>query len=116
MQKSYKSIDFQMGYSFVSGISLLVAPNFFIGLIGFAPTQEIWIKAIGLMALMLCFYYYNIARSSSYQAVLGTVYGRWFFSSVVIGIALLGVIPKFVILAMIFESGLALWSWREIRA
>lgn len=102
-----------MGYSFISGIILLIIPNFVTMLIGFAPTQEIWIKAIGLMALMLCFYYYNIAKSGSAQAVLGTVYGRWFFTSTVTMASLMGIVPIFVIPMMIFEAGLATWAWQE---
>ena len=67
------------------------------------------------MALMLCFYYFQIAKSGSTQAVMGTVYGRWFFTGVVTMTAVIGIIPKLIILMMIFEAGLAYWAWRETK-
>jgi hypothetical protein len=71
-----------MFYIFVSGILLLAAPNFVITLVGFKLTQEPCIYAIGLLALSLCFCYLEIARSGSPRAVIGTVYGRWFFTGI----------------------------------
>lgn len=115
MKKSFKSVYAQMIYSFISGIALLTIPNSFITLVGFEPTKEKWVSAIGLLALSLCFYYFQIARSGSIVAVMGTVYGRWFFTGIGTVSALVGIMPIMIIPAMIFEAGLAFWAWRETK-
>lgn len=115
MKKHFYSIYIQLAYSLVSGILLLTIPNPVITLIGFAPTQEKWISVIGLLALSLCFYYYNIALSGNKQAILGTVYGRWFFTSIGTITALFGIMPILIIPAMLFEAGLAFWAWKEVK-
>ena len=112
-QKIYKSIYAQMVYSFISGMLLLTIPNSVITIVGFQPTEERWISAIGLLALSLCFYYFQIARSGSVKAVMGTVYGRWFFTSVATVAALFGLVPLLIIPMMIFEASLAVWALRE---
>jgi hypothetical protein len=115
MQKQFKSIYVQMFYSLFSGLFLLTIPNSVITLVGFKPTQEKWIYVVGLLALSLCFYYFQIAKSGSRIAVLGTVYGRWFFTSVATIAALVGIMPKLIIPMMLFEAGLAFWAWIEIK-
>ncbi|MEO8147959.1 MAG: hypothetical protein ABI723_10000 [Bacteroidia bacterium] len=68
--KTYKSIYTQLAMSFVSGILLLTIPNKLIPLHGIEPANEIWIYGIGLMALTLCFYYYQIAKTTDPKVVM----------------------------------------------
>jgi hypothetical protein len=113
--KVYKSIYAQMTMSLVSGILLLTIPNKLIPLLGVEPTQEIWIYGIGLMALTLCFYYYQIAKTTDKNVVMGTVYGRLFFTITIAVLAILGKAPLIFLPLQIFEFGLAIWGWRETK-
>ena len=115
MKKTYKSIHAQMLMSLVSGILLLSIPNKLIPLLGVAPTKEIWIYGIGLMALSLCFYYYQIARTTDKRVVMGTVYGRLFFTSTVSVLALVGIAPLIMFPLQFAEASLAVWAWRETK-
>lgn len=115
MQEVYKSIYIQMIMSFVSGIILLTIPNKLLPLLGISPTQEIWIYGIGLMALTLCFYYYQIAKTIDKKVVMGTVYGRVFFTSAIAILAILGKAPLIFLPLQIFEFSLAIWGWRETK-
>jgi hypothetical protein len=113
--KGYKSIYVQMAMSFVSGILLLAIPNKLIPLLGIEPTNEIWIYGIGLMALVLCFYYFQIAKTTDKNVVMGTVYGRLFFTITISVLAILGKAPLIFLPLQIFEFSLAIWSWRETK-
>ena len=105
-----------MLYRLISGLLLLTTPNFAIAFVRFESSKEKWVSTIGLLALSLCFYYFQIARSESKKAVLGTVYGRWFFTTVATLSALAGFVPKLIIPMMIFEAGLAFWAWKETKS
>lgn len=113
--KTYKSIYAQMSMSFVSGILLLTIPNKLIPLLGVEPTKEIWIYGIGLMALSLCFYYYQIAKTTDKKVVMGSVYGRLFFTITVAILAILGKAPLIFLPLQVFEFSLAIWGWRETK-
>lgn len=115
MQKVFKSMYVQTVYSLLSGIVFLTISDKTLLSTGFTPTSKMWVSAIGILTLSLCFHYYLIARSGSVSAVMGTVYGRWFFTGVGAICAIAGFVPKVVIPAMIFEAGLAYWSWRETK-
>ncbi|GAB3639615.1 hypothetical protein [Spirosoma arcticum] len=55
MQKIYKSMYGQMVYVLISGLSLLFISNVLLTLFGFPPTNEPWIRVMGM--LVLAFYY-----------------------------------------------------------
>ncbi len=104
-----------MVMSFVSGVLLLTIPNKLISLLGIKQTEEIWIYGIGLMALTLCFYYYQMAKTTDKKVVMGTVYGRLFFTMTIAILAIIGKAPLIFLPLQIFEFSLAIWGWRETK-
>lgn len=101
--------------SLVSGMALLTIPNKLIPLLDISPTKEIWIYGIGLMALTLCFYYFQIAKTTDKKVVMGTVYGRIFFTTTISILAILGKAPLIFLPLQIFEFSLAMWGWWETK-
>lgn len=45
------------------GLGLVFMPNFALGTLGFAPTNEVWVRVVGALALLLAFYYISAARA-----------------------------------------------------
>jgi hypothetical protein len=115
MKKTYKSLYGQMAYTAISGVQMLFIPNIMLAPYGFPPTQENWIRVMGLLVLGLLFYYYPITKSGNKDIIWGTIYGRCFFCTGLIIMGLMGVMPKAIILFGIFELALAFWTWREVR-
>lgn len=115
MAKTYKSVYVQMVYSGVTGLLLIMVPNFVMSLMGLEPTDEKIVYVLGLLAISLSFYYYQIAKEGSKKVVMGTVYGRYFFAGSVIALATIEILPLLIIPMMLFEASLAYWGWREIK-
>src|SRR5260221_6304205 len=44
-------------YLAVVGVALVVAPNLLLGLLGFPPTNEVWIRVAGVLVLILAYYF-----------------------------------------------------------
>jgi hypothetical protein len=116
MQKNYKSIYGQMAYSTISGLQLLFIPNVLLQNFSIAPTQDNWIRVLGMLALSLGFYYYNIARYGNDKIVWGTILGRLAFCGGMVMLVFLKVLPLPALFFAGLETALALWSWKELKS
>ena len=110
----YPSLLGQMVYVIVSGLQLLLVPNLLLGIFGFDPTSEIWIRVMGMLVLVLSFYYYAIAHHGNEPIVKSTVYGRLLFCAGLVAFVVLGMAKPALIGFALLETGLAIWSWREV--
>jgi len=115
MKPPYRSMYGQLIYVLLAGLQLLFIPNVLLGLFGFEPTQEIWIRIMGLLVLVLTFYYYYMAKYGNDKVVWATVLGRLTFCGGLVVFVLLGLAkPAFIGLALA-ETALAVWTWRELK-
>lgn len=115
MQKTYKSMYGQMIYVLLAGAQLLFIPNVLLGIVGLDPTTEIWIRLMGMLVLVLSIYYYYMAKYGNDKVVWATVLGRLIFCGGLVVFVLLGLAKPALIGFAILETGLALWTWRELK-
>jgi hypothetical protein len=115
MIKNNLSLLVQATYLGLVGVLLIYAPNFLLGLLGFEPTTEIWIKVLGIVTLALATVYSGIVRSGDLISKRYSVYGRLM---AVIGFILL-VLVSHARSAMFLLAGVdlatAIWSWMELK-
>ena len=45
------------------GLGLLIMPNVILGMLGLPPTDEIWIRVLSVVTLVLAYYYISAARA-----------------------------------------------------
>lgn len=114
MQKTYTSLYGQMAYVIISGLQLTFIPNTLLTLFGFQPTNELWIRVLGVLVLTLSFYYYAMARHGTRPVIAATVRGRLFFCGSLIAFVLLGLAKPPLLGSALLEIGLTLWTWREL--
>lgn len=76
MSQSARSVFVFGLYLVVLGVILLVAPNLLLQLFFFPPTQEVWIRVIGLLLLILAFYDTQAARKELTDFFRWSVYAR----------------------------------------
>ncbi len=116
MQKNhYTSILGQFAYVLVAGTSLLLFPNFLLGIFGLEPTHEIWIRVLGMLVLALSFYYYAMYKNGGKEVIRATVQGRLFFCAGLVAFVVLGMVKPVLLGFAVVETGLALWTLSEIR-
>jgi hypothetical protein len=115
MQKTYKSLYAQVAYVLMSGLPLLLFPNPLLVLLGFEPTQEIWIRVLGLLVSILSIYYLRMAKYGNDQVVMATVYGRLVFCAVMVLFVILGMGKPMLIAFALVESIFAFWTWQEVK-
>jgi hypothetical protein len=104
----------QMAYMIGMGLSFLFIPNLFLSLVGLPETDEIWIRILGLLALVLNMYYYNAIRHNTVTFARASMWGRLIFCAGIAVLAVLFSLPIIIAFAA-FEAGLALWTMWTLR-
>jgi hypothetical protein len=76
MSHPARSITVFAGYLVLLGLTLLVAPNLLLTTFGIPPTSEVWIRIVGVLVLILAFYYAQAARKEMIDFFRWTVPAR----------------------------------------
>lgn len=76
MSSSARSVFVFGLYLVVLGIILVVAPNILLGMFFIPHTAEVWIRVVGMLVLILGFYYTQAARKEMIDFFRWTVYAR----------------------------------------
>jgi hypothetical protein len=116
MQKTYKSLYGQMAYTLLSGLQLLFIPNMLLSIFGFEQTTEIWIRILGMLVLVISILYFGLATNGNDYLARLTIIERLIFCGGLIMFVLLGLAKTPLLLFAVFEIGLALWTWWELKA
>jgi len=102
-------------YILVSGLGLLLIPNLWLAPLGFAPTNESWVRVLGLLACVLAFYYWACALADSRAFFKATLYGRIAFCAGCVGLVVLGSAPWQLIVFGAVDLAGAAWTKMALR-
>ena len=115
MQSKYLSLTVQSVYVLLTGLQLIFVPNMLLGMFGFDPTSEIWIKVLGLVVLSLVFCYYNVGKYGSVEVVRATVWMRALVGTGFVLLVLTGQAKAALILFAGIDIITAAWTWIELK-
>jgi hypothetical protein len=116
MTKSAQTLFFFALYLFGLGAILVTAPNWFLGLFGFPPTTDVWIRVVGMLVVFVGVYYLVAARANFLPILEVSVKVRiavmlFFAAFVALGFAS----PVLLLFGVIDVAG-ALWTWLALRS
>lgn len=92
-------------YTFCFGVPLLLFPNAIIPFFGFAPTQEPWIRLVGMFLLGLCYISAVVYQKRIVSMLLHSIILRGGFTLVFLALAVIGYPPFFYLVAGIVGFG-----------
>jgi hypothetical protein len=110
MSKAAKSVFVFGIYLIINGLGFLLMPNTMLGSLGIPSTSEPWINIVGMLLLMLAYYYILSARHELTLLFRWSVYAR---SSVIvffIAFVLLGLAPPILIIFGVIDLLAAIWT------
>jgi len=115
MSKSATSVKVFAGYLLLLGLALVLSPNTLLRAFRMAPTGEVWIRVVGMLVLVLAFYYWNAARNELRSFFRWTVAARtsvllFFIAFVVADLAS----PMLILFGVIDLAGAA-WTALALR-
>ena len=115
MSKSARSLFVFGWYVGVLGLVLVTMPNPLLQIFQLSTTNEVWIRVVGMLLIILCFYYTQVARKELREFIQWTVYGR---SAVVLFFAafvLLKYVSPILILFGVVDLLGAIWTGLALR-
>ena len=110
MSKSARSVFVFSIYVLVLGIILIVIPNILLNLFTLPETNEVWIRVVGVLVVILGFYYFQASKSEIKKFFQWTVYGRTSVLIFFIIFVLLDFAPPILILFGFIDAVAALWT------
>jgi hypothetical protein len=97
------------------GLILLLVPNLILRAFGVPPTQEVWIRVVGMLVLCLSFYYVRAARNELTSFIRWTVWTRLavivYFAAFVLFVSA----PKALLLFGVIDLLAASWTWLALK-
>lgn len=103
-------------YLFVLGAVLLTIPNAFLGLFGIPPTTDVWVRVVGMLAVLLGYYYSSAARSDLTPFLRWTVHARSSVLVFFLVFAALGLAPPILVVFGVVDALAAGWTALALRA
>jgi hypothetical protein len=116
MSKSALSVRVFSVYLLVLGAGLLVVPNAVLAPLALPPTNEVWIRVVGVLAVVIGFYYLQASRRDLREFFALTVGGRVIVAVLFVGLALLRFGPPMLFLFAAVDASAALWTYLALRA
>jgi len=102
-------------YLLANGVGLATAPNLLLALLGLPPTEEPWIRVLGLVAGEVGFYFLFAARKGIASFFQATVYARGAAALVFVVLVALKAGPFQLLLFAAVDLLSAVWTHLAIR-
>ena len=114
MQGPARTMYVFSAYLFLLGVLLAVSPNTLLPLFGLPETNEVWIRILGVVAILLAFYYFDAARHHSKNFFAASIFGRGFSTAALVVFWATGEPWQLLIFAA-FELAGAIWTYAAMR-
>ena len=111
MTKSARSVGVFSIYLFVLGAVLVLIPNVLLSIFMIPSTNEVWIRVVGMLVVLLGFYYFQASKNDMMRNFFQwTVYARLSVPVFFIIFVLFGLAPPMLILFGIVDAAAAIWT------
>ena len=98
------------------GCTIIAVPNLLLVLFGLPPTSEVWFRVVGLLVVILGYYYLQAARFELVSFYRATVTARVFVLLGFAAFVLLGFVKPVLILFGVIDCIGAAWTFLGLRA
>jgi hypothetical protein len=115
MTAAAKSIFYFSLYLYVTGITLIFIPNIFLDIIRLPETNEVWIRVVGVLVLLLGFYYHQSAAANTVSFFKLTIPSRLAVLVFFTAFALFNFVSPVLIIFGIIDAVGAAWTWSALK-
>lgn len=116
MSKAARSVFVFSIYLAALGLVLIAVPNTLLTLFAIAETQEVWIRVVGMLVILLGYYYSNAARAEIVSFFRWTVHARTAVLVFFVAFVALGWAPTTLILFGVIDALAAAWTAMALRS
>lgn len=102
-------------YLTLLGAALLLAPNAILTPFGLPPTEEVWIRVVGMFTVLLAHFSFSSARTRNLDYMRWSVQARFAVPLFFIAFVLEGWVPAALIAFGLVDVAGASWTWWALR-
>lgn len=113
--RAARSIYWFSYYVFLAALFMLFFPLTLLSSMSQPPDQAGWVRVLGLVTLIVGFYYWHCGRTGAIEFFRATLVGRTAALLLFALLALLGLIPKPMAFAGVLDFVGAVWTWLSLR-
>jgi hypothetical protein len=92
------------------GAVLLLVPNWLLALFALPTTTEVWIRVVGMLVILLAYYYHRASSHGWVEFYRATVHARTLVLVCFTGFVLLGMAPPVLIVFGAVDAAAAAWT------
>lgn len=115
MTPAARSVRVFGAYLLLLALALLLAPNVLLGLVAAPPTEEVWIRVVGMLVGFLGYYYWRAAGAGLQVFFAWTVPARLSVLGFFAVFVAFGLAPPSLLLFGAADAAGALWTWSAMR-
>jgi len=115
MSKAAISVFVFSIYLFVLGFVLVAIPNLLLSLFRFPETNEVWIRVVGMLVVVLGYYYSTAAQNELTAFIRASVVGRYSVLLFFVAFVVLEFAPPTLILFGVIDAAAATWTGVALR-
>ena len=116
MSKSATSVFVFSIYLFILGFVLVVTPDTLLRIFDFPDSDGLWIRVVGMLVIILGFYYSHAARADLRPFFVWTVIGRSAVLLFFLAFVIAGLAPRALILFGAIDFAAAMWTLVSLRS
>jgi len=97
------------------GALLVFVPNLLLGIFGLPPTEEVWIRVVGVLVLVIAYFNLRLGREEFLPHARLTVHARVAVLGFLVAFVLAGLAKPILILVGVVDFAGALWTAAALR-
>ncbi|MGD8441349.1 MAG: hypothetical protein PVG53_12500 [Holophagae bacterium] len=102
-------------YLYVLGLVLVIVPNSLLALFRLPETTEVWIRVVGVLVVLIGFYYTTAARNELTAMFRASVIARLSVLVFFVAFAVVGFAPPVLVVFGLVDAAAAIWTGWELR-
>jgi hypothetical protein len=102
-------------YAVAAGAGLLLMPGFALGILGFPPAQDGWVRVVGALAIVVGAYHILGARNNLLPYIRASVWGRIGFAVLLGSLVVSSVMSISLLLFAAIDLAGAVWTAIALR-
>ncbi len=98
------------------GMALVLVPNLLLGIFGLPPTEEVWIRVVGVLVLVIAYFNVRLGREEFLPHARLTVHARVAVLVFLVAFVLTGLAKPILIVVGVIDFAGALWTAAALRS
>ena len=115
MTAASRSVCYFGYYLYVTGLTLMIAPNFLLNMLKLPETKEVWIRILGVVVITIGHYYHRTGAENNHSFLKHTIASRIFVFFAFTAFVLADYVAPVLLLFGLIDLAGAIWTLMALK-